>query len=221
MVKDADRSSRLVGGSLLILAGVLYIISRSVYASWEYWMWTAFFAISGLSLGWLYRETQATWAGIVGYITGALALLMLVIEVITPDERAIPALVLLLIAAPFVFAWNRNRQQWGLLVPAYVMLAIIPVLFLGDGGSPDQLVPAYVLAVIGLPFVVAYLVQRKWPILIPAAVMFALAAFFLLDVVETAGPLMNAVLALAMIGGGLYLLLRPRGDDGLKPKREN
>ncbi|MBN2472782.1 MAG: hypothetical protein JXN59_18810 [Anaerolineae bacterium] len=227
MFQDSERSSRIIGGSLLILAGVLYIVSRGISASWVLWLWIVFFGISGLSLGWLYRETQEAWAGIVGYVTGALALLLFVIEVLAPSDLAIPTLVLLLIAAPFVYAWNRGRQQWGLLIPAYVLVAIIPVLFLGDGANADRFVPAYVLGVIGLPFIIAYLVQRQWPFLIPGGIMFALAAFFLLDAIETAAPVLNIVLALGMIGGGAYLLLRKpnassgAGDDsGLKPKRE-
>lgn len=221
MTGDSGRSSRLIGGIALILLGLLYIVTNTINAAWEIWLWIVFFGAAAVGLGWVYRQSQEGWAAIVGYVAGALAVLLFVVEVINPAGQFVPVMVLLLIAIPFVFAWNRSRQQWGLLVPAYVMVAIIPVLFLGDGASADRLVPAYVLAVIGLPFVVVYLVQRRWPILIPAVVMFALAAFFLLDAMETAGPLVNGVAALAMIGGGLYLLLRPGGDNGLKSKREN
>ena len=206
------------------MRGVLQIISNSVDAAWEIWMWIVFFGGTALAMTWIYRGTQELWAAIVGYIAGALTLLLLAVEVVRPDDVFIPTLVMVLIAIPFVFAWNRNRQQWGLLVPAYVMVAIIPILFLGDSPNQDSLIPAYVLGVIGVPFVIAYFFQRKWPLLIPGGIMLVLALFFLLDAVETFAPLLNAALALGLIGGGLYMLLRaPSGsdEDALKPKREN
>lgn len=221
MFDNPQNRGRLVGGLALILLGILQIVSNNVDAAWEIWIWIVFFGVAAVGLGWVYRDGRETWAGILAYIAGALAALLFVIEVLNPADLLIPTIVLLLIAAPFIFAWTRDRQQWGLLIPAYVMVMIIPILYLGDVPNEDSLVPAYVLAVIGLPFIGVFFVQRQWPFLIPGGIMLGLSAVFLLGAIESVGPLLNAALAVGLIGGGAYLLLRPQTDDEtLKAKHE-
>lgn len=221
MFENPQNRGRLIGGLALIALGALQIISNNVDAAWEIWIWIVFFGATALGLGWVYRDGRETWAGILAYIAAALFVLLFVIEVLTPSDLLIPTIVLLMIAAPFLFAWTRDRAQWGWLVPAYIMIMIIPVLYMSDLPNEDTLIPAYVLAVIGLPFIGAYFVQRQWPFLIPGGVMLVLAVVFMLGAIETAGPVLNALLALALIAGGAYLLFRPQpGDDDLKPKRE-
>lgn len=223
--KVGGRWSRLVGGLLLILLGIAQVVSNNVTANWVVWMWIVVFGAATAGLAWVYLRERALWAAIVGYVAGALTVLLLVIEVINPAGAWIPSLVMLLIAAPFVYAWLQNREQWGLLVPAYVMLAVIPILLISDMPSEDTLIPAYVMIAVGLPFVVGFLRTRQLPLLIPAAIMFLIAAFFLLDAIETAAPVLNVVLALALIGGGGWLLWQSRREDAeleepLKPKHE-
>ncbi len=222
MSDNPQNRGRWVGGLALIALGIIQIVSNNIDAAWEIWLWIVFLGAAAIGLGWVYTRGRETWALIVAYVAGALAVLLLVIEVIRPSDALIPTLVLLLVALPFVFAWSRDRAAWGLLVPAYVMLAIIPILYFEDSTGADNLIPAYVLAAIGLPFLVAFLRTRQIGFLIPAGILLVIAAVFLLDAIETAGPVINLLAALGLIVGGGYLLLRARADDtGTKAKRQD
>jgi hypothetical protein len=150
-------------------------------------------------------------------VTGAIALLVLLLTQFDLAGILVPSLVLAAIAFPFIYAWTRNRKEWGLLVPAYVLLAIIPILFISDGGSDDLLIPAYVMGVIGAPFVVAFLRTQQWPFLIPGGIMWLIGAFFLFDAIEKAGAIIAIIL---IIIGGLLLFGDRIGLEVPKPKRE-
>jgi hypothetical protein len=215
----SDNRSRIVGGIILILLGLAQIISNNISGNGQAWLWIVAFAGSAAAFVWVYSQGKEGWAAVGAYVFGALALLLLLLTQFNLEGVLVPVLVLLAIALPFVYMWNRNRSQWGWLIPAYVLIAIIPVLFLGEtAGDESTLVPAYVMAVIGAPFILAFLRLRQWPFLIPGGIMWLLAAFFLFDAAENGG----AVVAVLLIVVGVVLLLGDR--IGLKiptkPKRE-
>ncbi|NIN64744.1 MAG: hypothetical protein GTO63_08590, partial [Anaerolineae bacterium] len=81
--------------------------------------------------------------------------------------------VLAAIALPFLVAFLRDRSRWGLLIPAYVLLAVGVMVVLIEGGLlSDLLIPAYVLFAIAIPFFVVYARDPKqwWP-LIPGGIL--------------------------------------------------
>ena len=87
------------------------------------------------------------------------------------------AWVALLIAAGFLAfgAYLTDRSEWALLIPAYVMWAIALLVALIElNVLRDESVATFVLAVIALPFLVAFLRDRaQWWLLIPAYALLA------------------------------------------------
>ncbi len=73
-----------------------------------------------------------------------------------------------------------NRSRWGLLIPAFILgsVAIIPPLSLS---LVDEWMGAFVVGMIGLPFLVVYLVSPRafWAIF-PAGVMLSIAVMIAL-----------------------------------------
>jgi len=219
MFTTNEQRGRALLAIALIALGVLSLANNLVSGGLSTWIWIAGFAVAAVGFGWYYRQSDEGWALLGMYITGGLAVLILLVTQFNLEGNLIPTLVLLAIAIPFIVGWRRDPKQWGLLIPAYVLIAIIPVLYLDQGGNSDNLVPAYVLTVIGLPFIAGYLFTRQWPLLIPGGIMLAIAAFFVLGATDATAQAFNILLALAFIGAGAVLLLRGgRGPD--KPKRE-
>ncbi len=217
MLQDPRNRGRLVAGAALILLGLAQIITNSVDATWEVWLWVVALAVSAAGFTWLYQAEREIWQAIVGYISAAVLVIVIIAAVLKLSGVWVPVITLLLIAAPFAYAAYRTRQ-WGLAIPAYVLVAIIPILFLGEAGNESNLVPAYVLSVIGLPFIVAFFITRQWPFLIPGGIMLLLGLAFLFSAIETVGPIVSVAVALALIVAGVYMLVGKR-DEG-KAKRE-
>lgn len=186
MQQDIQERARLVGGAMLITLGVLALIAQAgiLTGNAMAWLWVIGFGAWAAVFAWVYVTWRPPWAILVAYIDAAIALIVLFAAIIAIGDL-LPSVVLFLIAAPFVAGWWLDRRQWGLLIPAYVLGAIgvglLPNL-LEDKGN---LFVAYILAVIGLPFLVGWVPNRRnWGLLIPAYVMLAIALAFLLNIFE-------------------------------------
>ena len=113
-----------------------------------------------------------------GLIWGGLLVLLgavLLIEAVT-DLTAWMWVAILVVAGFAAFAvYLADRSDWGLLIPAYVMWAIAALVTLTTlEVLRDELVATFVLAVIALPFLAAFLRDRsRWGLLIPAYILFA------------------------------------------------
>lgn len=101
--------------------------------------------------------------------------------------------------------------QWGLLFPAGIFGALAFLIWMTVNGHDTPAMAAPLFAGIGLPFVVAYLLERKknWWALIPAGVMVFLI-FVLLAAENVAGEVIGAALffILALIFGLVYAARR-------------
>lgn len=168
---------RVIGAVALIVLGLLQIFNNSVTGNVMDYVWTAAFVLAAVGFGWVYARERETWAAIVGYVSGAIGLI-LVLSLFNAENLLMPELVLMMIGVPFVFAWYNDRKQWGYLVPAYIMGALtLMFLILGEDSS---FIPSFVLIAIGLPFVVGWFFNRaQWGLLVPAYVMLSIAAMFL------------------------------------------
>ena len=102
-------------------------------------------------------------------------------------------------------------EQWGLLFPAGIFGALAFLLWMAVNGYETPAMAAPLFAGIGLPFVVAYLLDRKanWWALIPAGVMVFLI-FVLLAAENVAGEVIGAALffILALTFGLVYAARR-------------
>ncbi len=93
------------------------------------------------------------------------------------DAFAPSAWTLIFLGAGFLFLagyFTEGVSAWGWLFPATIFMGIAATIFMADRGIGDAIVAAPVIAGVGLPFLAAYLVNRKanWWALIPAWSMF-------------------------------------------------
>ena len=220
MTTRSDTLGRLIGGGLLVIVGLLLLLNTVFQVEIGVWAWIIGFGLATVAFGVLYAQERETWAGVIAYVCGALAIFLFLVTQFDLAGNIVPTIVMVAIATPFIIAWTQNRAQWGLLVPAYVMLAIVPIFYLEDAGN---IVPAYVMFVIAMPFLLGALYLRRWPLLIPGGIMGALGVFLLADAIETFATLLTLLVPLILIGAGVLLLVRPgkpASGEELKPKRE-
>ena len=203
-MKTKSNKHSLVWGSLLIFFGVVGLVE--VYTDLTAWAWVAILAAAGLGIFGIYLTERSEWGLLIpAYVMGTIAALVALIELDVLRDDFIATFVLTVIALPFLVGFLRNREQWGLLIPAYVLLAVgVMVWLLERGVLTDLLVPAYVMFAIAIPFFVVYgRNPHQWWALIPGGIMAVIGLSFLIAE-AMAGYAVPAVLILA----GIWLLVR-------------
>ena len=99
----------------------------------------------------------------------------------------------------------RNGHNWGLLIPAYVLVMVGGMVgLIGLRILRDLLIPAYVMLAIAAPFFVVYFRNTKnWWALIPGGIMGVIAAGFLL-----ASPAVRFIVPVILVLIGMWILIR-------------
>jgi len=203
-MKSQARKQSLVWGILLILFGVMALVET--YTDLTAWAWVAILAAAGLGVFGIYLTDRSQWGLLIpAYVLWAVAGLITLVTLNVLRDESVATYVLAAIALPFLVAFLRDRSRWGLLIPAYVLLAVgVMVGLLGVGVLSDLLIPAYVLFAIAIPFLVVYAWDPKqwWP-LIPGGILAVIGLAFLVAeaAVQYVGP---AVLVLI----GVWILVR-------------
>ena len=213
-MKSKGTKQILLWSLVLILVGLLLLVGQFIEVG--PWVWVAVLAVGGLCGLGLFLTDRSDWLMLLAaYILWAIAVLIAVEALDFLPDVAISVYVLLAIASPFVFVYLRNRSQWWWLIPAYVLAAVGGVVILAEAaGVSDNLITAYVMFAIAVPFFVVYARNRsQWWFLIPGGIMGAIGIGFL--IVENLLAIMGA---LALIALGLWSLVRgfarrePPGD---------
>lgn len=178
------RSLNLVWGVILVLAGGLFLAQNLGYMEeLPLNTWVIIFSVLSLlffvtyfvngvrEFGWLFPA----------FIFAGLAVTMGLTNA-GVESGALGFPVLIGVAAPFVVVFFLNRKEnWWALIPAWV-LTMVALLALMSDRVQGNLMGAFVMLAIGLPFLVVYLVNREnWWALIPAGVMLAVAAIILIS----------------------------------------
>jgi hypothetical protein len=203
-MKSQARKQSLVWGVLLILFGVMALVET--YTDLTAWGWVAILAAAGLVVFGIYLTDRSQWGLLIpAYVLWAVAGLITLIELDILRDESVATYVLAAIALPFLVAFLRDRSQWGLLVPAYVLLAVgVMIGLIGRGVLSNLLIPSYVLFAIAIPFFVVYTRDPKqwWP-LIPGGITAVIGLIFLVAeaAVQYVAP---AVLVLV----GVWILVR-------------
>jgi len=203
-MKSQARKQSLVWGGLLILFGVMALVETCTDLT--AWVWVAVLAAAGLVIFGVYLTDRSQWGLLIpAYVLWAVAGLIALTTLNVLRDESVATYVLAAIALPFLVAFLRDRSRWGLLIPAYVLLAVgVMIGLLGVGVLSDLLIPAYVMFAIAIPFFVVYARDPKqwWP-LIPGGVMAVIGLAFLVAeaAVQYVGP---AVLILV----GVWILVR-------------
>lgn len=199
-----SKNHSLIWGGLLILFGVVGLAETFIDLS--AWAWVVILAAAGFGVFGVYQTERSEWGlFILAYVFWAIAGLVALIELNILRDEGIATFVLAAIALPFLVAFLRDREKWGLLIPAYVLLAVgVMVGLIGLGILNDLLIPSYVMFAIAIPFFVVYWNDRQqwWP-LIPSGILAVIGLAFL--IAEAAVEYVVPV-ALILIGG--WLLMR-------------
>jgi hypothetical protein len=194
----------LVWGGLLIALGVLLLIQ--VYVDLTAWIWVAVLAAAGFGAFLIYLTDPSDWGMLIpAYVLWAVAGLVALIELDVLMDEWIALYVLSAIALPFLAGFLRDRKRWGLLIPAYVLLAVgLMVGLIGAGVLDDLLVPAYVMFAIAIPFLLVFVRNRaNWWALIPGGIMAVIGLSFL--IAESA---IEYIFPVAVILVGVWILVR-------------
>jgi hypothetical protein len=119
------------------------------------------------------------------------------------------AAILLALAFPFLVVFLLNRKLWWALIPAYV-LGVLGLIFLILGEESD-LLPVLIMFAIAVPFLVVFLRDRRqWWALIPAGIMTVVGLFLLVTISgnNAAWTPSLIVLGVALPFYAIYLLNR-------------
>ncbi len=204
MMKNKNGKQSFAWGSLLIVFGILGLID--LYTDLTAWAWATVLFFAGLGMLGIYLKDRSDWGWLIPtYVMWAVAALVTLIETGILVDSFIATFVLTTIAIPFLVGYWRNHEQWGLLIPAYVLLAVgVMVGLLERGFLTDLMVPAYVMFAIAIPFFVVYgRNPRQWWPLIPGGIMAIIGASFLI-----AEAMVGYVIPVVMILAGILILLR-------------
>jgi hypothetical protein len=205
---DTRENRRLfVFGAITIILSVMALINNLLTADYEQWIAITALAFAALVFALAFAVDREAYAAVGFYIMLAIIGIILITGWLAVEGVLVPTYVLTAVALPFMGAWLFNRQNWGMLIPAYVLLAIIPILYLGENVTPE-LVPAYVLTAVGLPFFVAFLFSHKWAWFVPSAILFVIAASFVGLAFGMPTAFMSIGLPVITLLVGLILLLR-------------
>lgn len=197
-------SQNIVWGILLIVFGITALLDVFIIIS--LWGWVVVLLLAGLFIGvinWSNRKNLTNF--ISTYVLWAVAGLLVLIGKELFAGEIIPLYVLWVIALPFLIGFLSNRDQWGLLIPAYVLFSVgLMVGMIGLGWLRNFLIPAYVMLAIAAPFFIVYLRNREnWWALIPAGIMTAIAVGFLF-----ASSVGKFILPLLFVTIGIWIIVR-------------
>lgn len=220
MLQNKEQRGRLIAGVVIILLGVMALVNNLVAGNITAWLWIVALAASAVIFGWAYTFEREAWAAVVAYVFAAIAVVVLLTTQVKLADDWIPVVVLAAIGVPFVVAWLMDRKQWYFLIPAYAMFAIIPILFISETVAEDQLIPAYVMLVIGIPFIVVFAASRSgwlhipwggW-LLIPGGIMVLLGLAFLGVGIGLTEQVLTIVVPIIVIAAGVILLFSRSGQ---------
>ncbi|MCB9452997.1 MAG: hypothetical protein H6672_16295 [Anaerolineaceae bacterium] len=202
---------RMLSGIAVIVFGVMLLITNFNQGDAVLtWVWIVLLAAAAAAFAWLAVVDKLKWAWLVAYICGGASLIILLSEKVNIEGQLFPAIVLLAIALPFIAGWWNKREDWGLLIPAYILLAVIPILFISENDAlSERLTPAYTLVVIGVPFLVGYFIKRTTGLLVAGGILVAIGVIFLISSSpDAAENVLKFLGPIAVIGGGIVLLAR-------------
>jgi hypothetical protein len=201
----------------MVLFGALMLVQE--YVELSEWVWVAVLVVSGIAVLGVYSVArEEIWMVIVSYVLLAIGTLIALVTLDVLQDSLVATFVLTVIAIPFVYGYFRTgRENWGLLIPAYVLIAVgVMVPLIESGTLTDTIIPAYVMFAVALPFLVVFLSNTKqWWALIVGGILVLVSLSFLVatDFVEYVTPI-----ALILVGGGILVRQLTRREESEVPE---
>jgi hypothetical protein len=204
IMNTRSRKQGLVWGGLFIVLGVMGLLE--IVTDLSAWIWVAVLVIGGLGVFGIYATDRAEkWLLIISYALLAVAGLVTLITLDVLQDPLIATYVLLAIALPFLVAFLADRTRWGLLIPAYILLAVgvmVPLTELNV--LDDNLTAAFILIAVAIPFFVVFLRNTKnWWALIPGGILAIVGLSFLI-----AEAAVEYIFAAVLIVAGILIVVR-------------
>ena len=199
-----SKKSGLVLGGLLIVFGVMALLET--LTDLGAWVWVVVLTIGGLGVYAVYAiDRTEKWLLIISYAMLAVAGLVTLLTLGVLADPYVATYVLLAIALPFLLVFLFDRTKWGLLIPAYVLLAVGVFVPLSElGFLDDNLTVTYILFAVAIPFFVVFIRNSKnWWALIPGGILAIIALSFLI-----AEASVEYIFAAALIVGGIIIVVR-------------
>lgn len=171
-----DRKQRLVWGGLMVLLGIAWLLES--FTEVTTWTWVIILGVAGLTVLVIYLTDLSNYSYLImAYVLLAVCFMVALIKMQVLQDESIAVFVLSAVALPFLAAFIRNRADWGLLIPPYVLAAVAAMIYMiGRGILFDEFIAVYILTAIAAPFVLGFLFSRKdWGLLIPPYVLLAVA----------------------------------------------
>ena len=230
MLQTKQQRQLLVTGIVTILVAAItlinYFLDNETSQSWVSIIGMLLVAASFL---WAYLMKHETWAIIGIYVGVAIAFFIFFVTQIgnnggnflnAGEDVWVPSMALILVALPFFWTWLVDRSRWAFLIPAYILLAIIPILLMGnDESAQEYLVPAYVMFAIGLPFLIGYLNMPEWQLLVPGGILMLAALLFLGLNYGLQTTFLTIGVPVVAILVGLFLLWRAMNNDEMQQEQ--
>jgi hypothetical protein len=203
-MKTRGTRQALVIGGLMVLFGALMLIQEFIELG--EWVWVVVLIASGFGVYGVYSIARdEVWMLIVSYALLAVGLMIALVTLDVLDDSVMATYVLSVIAIPFVYGYFRSgRKNWGLLVPAYVLMAVGAMVPLIENEIlTDSIIPVYIMFAIALPFLVVFgLNTKRWWALIVGGITGLVGLSFLVatDLAEYVLPVV-----LILVGGGILV----------------
>lgn len=159
-------------GIFLIAAGLSIMIE--LYTNLDDWIKISVFFLGGLAGLYVYFKNKSEWTLLISpYIMLSISLIgwLAIFGLFSGDFLG--SIVLSLVAAPFVFVYQHNKENWWALIPTYILLSIALMLLLTSFNILSGIMVApFILYSISIPFLVIYFKNKEyWWSLIPAYTM--------------------------------------------------
>ena len=207
MFTSKAQKQGLVWGGLLIFSGLAAL--AQMYVDLSAWVWVALLFAAGLFALFVFLLDRSDLVMLLPtYVLWVVAGLVAGVEVRLIRGAMIAAYVLAAVALPFIAGFLRKRDNWGLLIPAYVLLVIgLMVMGIETRLLPDPFIPLYVLTAIALPFIVGFLRNRdNWGLLIPAYVLLAVGVMVMLIQLRVLNDLLIPAYVLLAIAAPFFVV---------------
>ncbi len=199
-----SKNEGLVWGGLLILFGALSIAEN--FFDINAWLWVVGLAAGGLGVFAVYSKDKSEKSLlIISYVMLSVTLLIALTTLNILQGEFTASYILIVIAAPFIYGYLlSDRKNWGLLIPAYALLAVaLMLLLIGFNALDGILIASFVNFAVAVPFFYVYFNNKQhWWALIPGGVTAVVAfSFMLASSVKFVGPA-------ALIIVGIMLIVR-------------
>ena len=202
VVRSLTNMNWIWGVVLIFLGGAALLSQFFELPSFGGFFWATFFAGGALIFLTVYlRDHTQWWAQIPAYVLFMIGILIAA-ATSDMDGKVIAIFIMLAIGLPFFYVYSRNRKHhWWALIPGYTMTAIAGIILFSDW-IEGELMGAFIMGAIALPFYVVYFNNRKhWWALIPAG-------FMSLFAIGLAASQVAFLIPVGLIAVGIYLLAR-------------